>query len=157
MQEQLQQCKAELDNIDSIIRSSPLDKNVPYLTMYALIKSCGTIEYVFKSIVADYFSISTIPQIHTYIDNTVREGYSSPKYDNICRLIRKFDDKWTKAFKQNIEDHPNKNKIIDSINSLVNNRHQFAHGKNPTVSFKEIQNYYSDSVEVLNILDAVVK
>lgn len=157
LEDQLQECKKELDIIDALITGAPLEKSAQYLKMYALIKSCGTVECVFKSIVADYFSKSTISQIQTFIDKTIRESSASPTYGNICKLLKNFDDQWAKDFKQSIECHTNKNKFLDSINSLVTNRHQFAHGNNSLVSFNDILQYYCDSVEVLRILDSVVK
>lgn len=155
--EQLKNCKIELTYIEKTIKKEPLDNRVPYLTMYALIKACGTIECVFKSIVVDYFKKSSISQIHTYLDKTVSDSSRSPNYNNMCQMLKNFDDQWSNNFKDNVENHPEKNKLKSSIDSLVSNRHQFAHGKNPTVTFGDINTYFMDAVELLKIFDKSIK
>lgn len=81
----------------------------------------------------------------------------SATYDNMSKLLGKFDDNWKKTFVNLVKQRTDKQKIIDSSNSLVNNRHLFAHGKAPTASFSDILQYYQDTLELINMLDAVVK
>ncbi len=140
-----------------ISKLPPLDKARLYLTNYALIKACGTVEFVYRSIVADFFDQSSLSQIHTYIDKTVRSGSMSATYDNMSKLLGKFDDNWKKSFVNLVKQRTDKQKIIDSSNSLVNNRHLFAHGKAPTASFNNIFQYYQDTLELIKMLDTVVK
>ncbi len=158
LQDLIQECTAELNNISSRIgKLPPLDKARLYLTNYALIKACGTVEFVYRSIVADFFDQSSLSQIHTYIDKTVRSGSMSATYDNMGKLLGKFDDNWKKTFVNLVKQRGDKQKIIDSSNSLVTNRHLFAHGKSPTASFNDIFQYYHDTLELINMLDMVVK
>lgn len=153
LQDLIQECTAELNDISSRIgKLPPLDKARLYLTNYALIKACGTVEFVYRSIVADFFDQSSLSQIHTYIDKTVRSGS-----DNMGKLLGKFDDNWKKTFVNLVKQRGDKQKIIDSSNSLVTNRHLFAHGKSPTASFNDIFQYYHDTLELINMLDMVVK
>ena len=49
-----------------------------------------------------------------------------------------------------------KEKLILSAKSLVNNRHAFAHGKSISASFAQIREYFNDLVELIKILDTVV-
>lgn len=157
LQQQLEDCSNELNEIDMKIRDlAPLDKTKSYLTNYALIRTCGTIEYVYRSIVADYFNQFPIPQMHTYIENTIRNGSMSATYDNMCSLLGKFDVEWNKTFKNSVKCRPDSTKLQDSLKSLVNNRHLFAHGKNPMATFQEIRNYYNDALIILGIFDSTV-
>lgn len=158
LQNLIQECTIELNDISArISKLPPLDKARLYLTNYALIKACGTVEFVYRSIVADFFDQSSLSQIHTYIDKTVRSGSMSATYDNMSKLLGKFDDSWKKSFVNLVKQHTDKQKIIDSSNSLVNNRHLFAHGKAPTASFNDIVQYYQDTLELIKMLDIVVK
>ena len=158
LQNMIQECTIELNDISSRMgKLPPLDKARLYLTNYALIKACGTVEFVYRSIVADFFDQSSLSQIHTYIDKTVRSGSMSATYDNMSKLLGKFDDNWKLSFVNLVKQRANKQKIIDSSNSLVNNRHLFAHGKAPTASFNDIFQYYQDTLELIKMLDTVVK
>lgn len=157
LQEQIAECTSELADIESKIdKLQPLEKTRVYFTNYALMKACGTVEFVYRSIVADFFDRSSIEQVHTYIDKNVRQGSMSATYDNMSGLLGKFDKTWRDNFKNAVHTHPDSHKLIDSANSLVNNRHLFAHGKPITATFKEINQYYSDVVILINILDSVV-
>ena len=61
-----------------------------------------------------------------------------------------------KISKSAIDAHPDKERLRDSLKSLVNNRHAFAHGKVSTATFQDIKNYYNDALTVINIFDSIV-
>lgn len=157
LQDMLDLCSLELDDIEERINNLPiLDKARQYLTNYALIKSSGTAEFVYRSIIADYFSKLSDSKIDTYLDNSIRKGSMSATYDNMKKLLGKFDDNWQKDFKNAVQSRSDKNKLIDASTSLVNNRHSFAHGKPPTATFLDIKQYYADVVQLIEILDSIV-
>lgn len=158
LKEILTECSRQLTDIESkISETEPFDKTRAYLTQYALIKACGTLEYVFRSIVADFFDKSNQTQIHTYLDNTVRSGSMSATYENMSKLLVKFDKDWRNNFKNAVHGRDDCHKIIASANSLVTNRHLFAHGKPPTATFNDIHQYYQDALNLIYELDEVVK
>lgn len=155
---EIEKCSEEIEYIEvAISRLGPFDKSVFFLTNYALIKAYGTIEFVFHSIVADYFNQSNLPQIHTYLENTVRTGSMSAQYGNMCRLLKQFDDDWANNFKDAVNGHPDKEKILNSIQSLVTNRHSFAHGYPSSATFSDIQQYYLDALLLISIFDSAIK
>lgn len=157
LREMLDQCTEELNDIGERISTlSPLDKVRRYFTNYALIKACGTVEFVYRSIVADYFSQLSNNRIDTYLDETIRKGSMSAKYDMMKNLLGKFDEQWKKDFQNAVGSASNKNQMIDASNSLVNNRNTFAHGKSPTATFLEIKQYYADVVQLIQIFDDIV-
>lgn len=157
LQNQIAECNAELADISVKIDAlSPLEKSQVYFTNYALMKACGTVEFVYKSIVADYFDRSSLTQVHTYIDKNVRQSSMSATYDNMSKLLGKFDDSWRDGFKNAVQIRPDCHKLIDSSKSLVNNRHLFAHGKPIIATFNEIKVYYQDVLILINILDSIV-
>lgn len=157
LQDLIDECTAEINDIETRIAAMPpLDKAVRYLTHYALIKASGTAEFVYRSIVADYFSALSDSRIDTYLDASVRKGSMSIKYDMMCKLLGKFDDQWQKNFRKAVGEHQSGQKIIAASNSLATNRHDFAHGKTPTATFQDIKNYYFDVLELIKIFDSVV-
>lgn len=158
LKEMLTECSWQLTDIETkISETEPFDKTRAYLTQYALIKACGTLEYVFRSIVADFFDKSNLTQIQTYLDKTVRSGSMSVKYKNMLELLEKFDKEWRNNFKDAVNGRDDGQRIIASANSLVTNRHLFAHGKPPTATFNDIHQYYQDALNLIYELDEVVK
>ena len=64
LQQMLNDCNAELNDIDAKIKAlAALDKTKQYLTNYALMKVCGTVEFVYRSIIADFFAKLACSQI----------------------------------------------------------------------------------------------
>lgn len=158
LQNLINECTAEINDIGTRIASMPaLDKGVRYLTNYALIKASGTAEFVYHSIVADYFSTLSNSRIDTYLDAEVRRSQMSAKYDMMSKLLGKFDEQWRKNFQKAVQAHPNKDRLIAASNSLVTNRHSFAHGNAPTATFNEIKQYYLDVIDLILIFDSVVR
>ena len=156
-------CTYEVTDIErriNLIKEStknPIDKEIHYLTNYVLIKTEGTVEFVYRSIVVDYFSEKfKNSKIDEYLKSSIMKGSMSAKYDNMKNLIKKFDEKWCKNFTQTVEAHHDGQKMIAASKSLVDNRHAFAHGENPTVTFQQIKQYYQDILKLIDIFDSVV-
>ena len=145
LQDLLSECTDELNDIESRINDLPaLDKARCYLTNYALIRACGTVEFVYRSIVADHFSQLGNPRLDTYLDSTIRQGSNSAKYDNMKSLLKKFDPQWSSTFSNLVTvQTTDGQRLISASNSLVANRHQFAHGRQPRImAFSlKIQNF----------------
>ena len=157
LQDMLDECTAELNDIEARINALPsLDKGIQYFTNYALIKACGTVEFVYRSIVADHFSQLSNSRIDTYLDATIRQGSNSARYDNMKKILNKFDTQWGTNFQSAVKGNPNGQRFIGASNSLVTNRHNFAHGKAPTATFLEIKQYYADVVSLVRIFDSIV-
>ncbi len=153
----LNDCQSELNNIGKIIiRLGVFDNVIPYLTKYVLIKACGTIEQSYKTIIADCCEKGQSPQVQTYIRSKFRESSRNPSLTNIHNSLIEFDPKWNNKFKSRLRRRRNATKLRTSLKSLNAARNDFAHGGNPTISFKSICDYYDDALIIVKILDRVV-
>jgi hypothetical protein len=154
--ESIQNCLDELDKIQMLIEGMGKTSNpVPFLTKYAIIKACGTIEFCFKTIIADAH-LSQSPQVRNFIDKMFRKSSINPSLDRIHKSLNNFDEGWSSNFKKSLEKLPNKAKVTDSLQSLNEARNTFAHGGHPSSSFDNVRTYFEDSVEIIKILDGVV-
>ncbi|MBI4945050.1 MAG: hypothetical protein HY840_01465 [Bacteroidetes bacterium] len=150
-------CLAELSQLQQMTSVlGPFSNIVPYLTKYSVIKSCGTFESCFKTILADYASINQTQQLKSFIDSTLRNNSMNPSFSNIHQILKRFDMNWNKQFKQILKNHSDIKRIKTSIQSLNAARNNFAHGGNPTVSLSDVQNYFNDAIIIINILDNIV-
>ena len=131
---------------------SPLGR---YLTHYSLIRACGTIEYAFKTIIAD-FHVNISPQLTTYLDNKIRSSSCNPNYQNMVNMLGDFDEQWKVNFKAQVNALPNSQRILSSLSSLNSNRNSLAHGQGSTVTFNDIQTYFTDAIQIITVLDNVV-
>ncbi len=119
LQDLIDECTSEINDIETRIADMPaLDKGVRYLTYYALMKASGITEFVYRSIVADYFSMLSDSRIDTYLDAAVRGGSMSAKYEMMQGLLGKFDDQWKKNFQNAVKVRPDKERLISASNSF---------------------------------------
>lgn len=157
VQDAIQDCLSELEQLsvllDAVEHTSKMGK---YLTRYALIKACGTIEYSYKTLVADALGKMS-EQLETYIEKKVRDSSSNPTYNQMTSLLNDFDSKWNSEFKNAVNSMPHHERITSSLDSLNKNRNNFAHGKNPTASFTEIRNYFNDAIKIIAAMDSILK
>jgi hypothetical protein len=153
----LDECSADLNQVSIIVTGLGATSSVvPYLTKYAIIRACGTIEQTTKTIVADYCSKRSKKQVKQFITKKVRESSTNPSYSNICKLLEDFDTDWRCNYKIYVEEHPEKSRLLDSLQSLIDARNDFAHGGNPSATIADVLQYFSDSRCLIETLDRVI-
>lgn len=153
----LSQCRLELDHVQSCIATLGITSPVsPYLTKYAVIKACGTIEVSFKSLVADFCNKRSKKQVKRFIYKRIVRGSANPSHDNILKLLDQFDEDWKKTLQTNLKADPDKTHMISSLDSLVAARNEFAHGGNPTISMTDVLRHFDYARKVVEHIDGVV-
>lgn len=81
----------------------------------------------------------------------------NPSYDKICSTLKKFDDQWLSYFKEALNSRPDKERILDSLNSLVALRNKEAHGHSSGPAFKDVKEQFYDAILIVEILDEIVR
>lgn len=156
IEKEIRKCKTELKNISNIkkvVGSSSLIMG--FLTKYALIKACGTIEYAFKSIISD-FAQEEKEELQTYLSNKIRNNSQNPTYQNMLNTLNDFSESWKNDLKTTIDSLPDKSKILLSLESLNNARNEFAHGGDPSTTFDDVKNYFFSSCVILEKIDEII-
>ena len=152
---EIDSCRIELE---MILASIPLfgvgGSIISFLTKFAIIRSCGSIERSFKIIVYEKASITASLEVKKYLENTIIESSINPSLDNINKLLSRFGGNWQTEFKNQMRAHSKKEK--DSLQSLVDLRNEFAHGGNPTATAISIKEYFEDSIKILEVLDRII-
>jgi len=151
-------CHDELERLEDAMTlfgaTSPIGI---YLSRYAIIKACGTIEQTFKSLVADNAENKQTQQIKNFLRKKVRESSMNPNENNIRNLLKSFDEIWASQFGDEVKALPDKAKVMSSLNSLVSARNDFAHGGNPSASIANVRVYFEDSRKLMVIIDNIIK
>lgn len=150
----IEDCRNELNKIKKWADSNPLDSNVNYLTSYCIIRSCGTLEIVFKQIVYDYLSAGTIVDTQKYLEIEILDSSSNPKTGMMECYLDKIDSKKKEIFSDKIKSLGN---AKSDLNSLVQLRNDFAHGKTSSTSITIIIREFESGIKILDELDNVLK
>ncbi|WP_459782483.1 hypothetical protein, partial [Photobacterium sp. R1] len=91
--DKIDSCLDEFRKIKSIIDGfGSMSHPVPYLTRYSIIRACGTIEFGFKTIIADLSSEGQTYQVMNFIDKKFRNSSMNPSYTNIVSSLAGFDE-----------------------------------------------------------------
>lgn len=150
-------CKNDLERIAILIEAlGSTNRAVPFLTKYAIVKVCGTLEQCFKTIICDFASNNQSQQVRNFIDISFRESSINPSLERIHESLKKFDVRWRDTFKASLNTHADKERICDSVKSLNNARNVFAHGGNPQTTFNDVINYFEDAKIIIQYIDGSV-
>ena len=153
----LKDCEDELIQLEEAMKllghTSPIGM---FLTRYAIIKACGTIERAFKSLVADHAENKQSQQVKNFLQSKVRESSMNPNENNITQLLKSFDPQWSTDFCEKLKSIPDKERKKQSLRSLVEARNTFAHGGNPTTTIGQVKGYFCDSREIMAVVDEVI-
>lgn len=147
----LDDCADELQKIKRRIDKDQFDEIVMFLQRYAIIKACGTIEFVVKNMIADHVDANTNPEIQNYITANVRDSSTNPKTGNISSLLGEFSPEiWKKDFDDKLKVHTEEK---GSLNSLVQLRNDFAHGRSPNTTINTIILYFNHSRTIITLIE----
>lgn len=153
----LTQCRSELVHVESSIATLGVVSSVaPYLTKYAVIRACGAVEVSFKALIADFCNKGSKKQVKRYIALKITRSSANPSHSKIIEMLDHFDEDWKNTFKANIGADPDKTHLLDSLQSLVDARNEFAHGGNPTLSISDVIRHFDNARRVLEYVDHVV-
>ncbi len=127
-----------------------------FLTRYAIIKACGTIERALKTLVADHAESKQSQQVKNFLQSKVRESSMNPNENNIGQLLKSFYQAWATGFNEKLKLITDKERKKQSLKSLVEARNVFAHGGNPTTTIGQVKIYFCDCRDIMTLVDQVI-
>lgn len=154
VEQMLDDCSDELDQLQ--ILAAAQGPATPYLTKYAIVRACGTIEQSFKTVVADHCANKSKAQVKRFLAVRVRDSSMNPSWENMCRLLRDFDEIWNADFKSVVNADSDCAQIKLSLSSLVEARNNFAHGGNPSSTIGDVRVYFDHAKRIIQYMDSIV-
>ena len=151
--ELIELCRLELNNMKALISPDPFDSVVKYLVSYAVIRSCGTIEVIYKDIIYNHLIKGANKEAVSYFSRHIKDSSSNPSTGKISSLLVQINPEWKNTFESKIKNSIDKGQL----NSLVDLRNELAHGGSITSSIDNVIKYFESGCNILNILDSIVK
>ena len=149
----LDDCEIELRKIKDWIQKNPTHINVKYLVSYAIVKSSGSIEIVFKSMIHNFLSTNCILETNKFLEKHIIDSSANPTTGIIESFLEKFDSTRKQRFSILIKDTHQKG----DLRSLVNLRNAIAHGRDVNISINEVEMYFNSGRFILDKLEEVLK
>lgn len=149
---QLDDCANELVKIREWINKNQLHSNIKFLVAYAVIKSSGTIEIVFKSILNSFLSEKCKEETAKFIEKNVVDNSCNPSTGRMSEFLGQFDTKRKDDFDSKTKGIEEKN----DLNSLVSLRNDIAHGRDIHVSIDTVKKYFESGRKIVEMLDGLL-
>lgn len=123
---------------------------------YLCVLTAGFIEESLRVLLLNYAQHKSSPTIQKYIEKRV-SYITNCKTERIIEVLNEFDFNWANQFQDEIKRHsPIDQEIKDSIDSIIANRHQIAHGKQIGIGYAHVNRYYSYCIKAVEILESVI-
>ncbi len=148
----IEDCRDEIRKIENWINSNPVDSNIKYLVAYAVVKSSGTIEIVFKKIIHSFLAEGSKIEVQKYLEKSIIDSPANPKTGMMEKYIEQFDPVRKEMFNSMVKKSQEK---VD-LNSLVSLRNDIAHGRDISTTIATVNKYFESGIKVLNRLEEVL-
>lgn len=146
--------KSQISSIDSLFNTGETIKDEEiqaHFARYLCIKTSGLLENYIKSQIGDYVDVCSSKPTAKYVRNRMKT-FTNVDCDKLITFLDSFNSEWTAAFLAKMND-----RLKSSLNSLISNRNNIAHGNTDSITFNNIKQYYNDTKKVIDILDQVIK
>ncbi len=117
---------------------------------YLCILSAGLIENALKEIYIGFAYKKTSKPIANYISSAI-SPIRNPKTQRFLDIAEAFSPAW----RDELENYVNINGRLEAIDSIMNQRHLIAHGKNQhsNITLGNLKDYLAKSVEVIEFIE----
>lgn len=141
----------KLDRLFELVRSQADEETQSHLTKLLCIRVSGFLEITFKNLLLEYLDGTSPREIQNFVNHSFK-NFTNLKNEKFISTLSFFSQEWVEKYRSEINEE-----LASSLNSLISNRNNIAHGENDNITFRSIEKYYSDTKEVIEILKKVVK
>jgi hypothetical protein len=136
-----------LDNLFEKVKDIEDFELKAHWAKYLCILVSGYLETSVRAIYSEYTSKRADINVANYVGSRL-ERFQSPKMGNILELTRAFSRQWADELESATE-----GELKESVDSIVANRHNIAHGQDTGISYVTIHGYYQNAIKVVELLE----
>ncbi len=143
----------QLDNQYEKVKLVEDDEIKSMLTKFLCVRTSGLLENYIKARIGDYTQSRVPKEVNRYISQKFKD-ITNLKCNRLKDVLDSFSNKWSEEFHTYLEEHEQQK---NSIESLITNRHNIAHGQNAGMSFSNLEQYYADVKAVITKLETIIR
>lgn len=148
--------KQRLDNLFSEASKITDFKMQGEWARYLCVLSSGYLENSIRIILESYTTVNSSLRIQRF-NEPIIGNITNCKTGKITKILEQFDPTWGTTFTSEINKKSKiPDEIKDSIDSLVQTRHDIAHGKNVGAGYVRIKGYFDKAEIVIQIINTIV-
>ena len=123
-----------------------------FITRYLLIYICAVFEKEIKNIIVERAMKVNDPFINLYVKSSLKATFRQIDTGGIAGVLNHFGPEYKKKFNYKMKE----TKMQNDYNSIVNDRHNTAHGDGSNITFNDLIGYYEEGHKILDILYDVI-
>lgn len=140
--------KQRIDHVFEIARGHHGDVKLQgHLACHLCVSVSGFIEVSVQELIAEYVRRKAAPAVASFVSHRL-ERFTNATAAKIVELLGEFDEGLGGIYERTIS-----GKMKDSLDGVVNVRHQIAHGRNTGITLVVMENYYKDVVRAVEELE----
>ncbi len=146
--------RQRIENLHAKAIESPVTEDLELqaqIARHLAVLTSGLLEQSLIISLQAYCSKCSQPRIAAYASFNLSRIHNA-KFEDILTVLARFDPAWRTYFEQNITQETK-----DSIDSIVNNRNQIAHGVQANITINTFANYYRSIKKFLNDLSSFLE
>jgi len=117
---------------------------------YLCVLVAGFLENAIGEVYVKFITDSSSRQVAQYTIKTLKK-IQNPKTDKFIETASRFKEEWGKQLKTFFEEDPSRKFAIDSI---MQTRHNIAHGKDTVISVIQVKGYFEKSIKVIEFIES---
>ena len=113
--------------------------------------AAGLLESSIREIYGEFVGNSSSPQVAKYAATTL-ENIHTPRASRFLQVATAFSLEWGQRLEEYMD--ANDGERRNAIDSIMNNRHRIAHGRNTSISVVRVKEYLDKAVEVIDFIES---
>lgn len=122
-----------------------------HFAKYLCVKSSGLFESYMKSQIGDYADACCSRQSSTFIRNKIKH-FTNIDYKKLSSFLSSFSNDWLIQFDNELTPE-----LKSSLNAIISNRNNIAHGNNDSITFLTMKQHYQNLKKIMDILDKIIQ
>ena len=114
---------------------------------YLCVLTSGFIENSVKHYLLEYSRKKSNSNVFNFTTNNLKK-FQNPKMEIILKLFGSFNEDWRSQLEEFVEGERK-----DAVDSIVNNRHNIAHGKSIGLTIIQMKTFFDRVIEVLDFIE----
>lgn len=148
MTQELNRQRTKLDGLFQKVSALSHDAEMQaHWARYLCVLVSGFLENAVREIFTRYAREKAMPYVANYVENQL-DRFQNPNMQRIFEIAGAFNPQWREELQKKTA-----GELGDSVDSIVNLRHQIAHGGSAGLSFVIMQTYYKNAKKVVEIIN----
>ena len=122
-----------------------------HFAKYLCVKTSGLFESYIKSQIGDYADSTSAQPIARHV-KAKNKNFTNIDFRKLDGFLNSFSPDWWQKFETDLTAD-----MKSSLNSVISNRNNIAHGNPDSITFGNMKTHYSNMKKVINLLDEIIK